>query len=80
MERYKQMKNRIAFLGDGKEENEGTVHFQGVHTDHTLCGDSLDHDDKTVGSHFFTDHKVNCKLCIQIVEFCKSIRKSEYKL
>ena len=72
-------KKRIKFNGDGEEDfgMKGRICFDGVHTDLTLCGITLDGDSYTAGSFAITKEKVNCSQCIQIVKYCKSINKNE---
>jgi len=62
------------------ENNITTIHFVGVHQkDYTLCGHDLA-GDKEYESGARTEKKVNCKMCINIVEYCKKIKRDEYSL
>lgn len=54
------------------------IHFTSTINDYTLCGLTMDRDDKTAGDYEPTKEKVNCKYCIEIVEECKKIDKSQY--
>jgi len=62
--------------------NDGTeiVHFVGVgQKDFALCGQDLAGDDEMGwSSSTETKLKVNCKNCIEIVEYCKSINRNEW--
>lgn len=60
------------------------VHFTGTgQTDYALCGqdlagDSID-DRGVYEAALPTDEKVNCADCIRIVEYCKSIKETDYE-
>ncbi|MDD3875510.1 MAG: hypothetical protein PHT69_02755 [Bacteroidales bacterium] len=71
------MKNKIKFLGNGDEMFKGEIHFSAPSgNDYTLCGLTLDMDTKTCGDFENTSEKVNCTKCQEIVDYCKSIRKT----
>ncbi len=73
------MSIKIKFIGNGKEEMDYTlVHFDDNIMDFTLCGITLDGDNKTAGEYELVKGKVTCKDCINIVDFCKGIKKTEY--
>jgi hypothetical protein len=49
--------------------------------DTTLCGDDIVGDSiDERGSYYCvsTKEKINCERCIEIIKFCKSIKRSEY--
>ncbi|MBN2664551.1 MAG: hypothetical protein JXR68_12955 [Bacteroidales bacterium] len=71
---------KIKFNGTGDGINDNEIHFAGVLSDYTLCGLTLDGDPATAGGFDITKEKVNCEQCIQIVEYTKKIRKSNYCL
>jgi len=70
------MSNRIKFLRT--EHGEPAVHFTCPINDYTLCGLTLDGDDKTLGDYEPTNDKVDCEHCITIVKLCKSIKQTEH--
>ena len=71
------MKNKIKFLGNGDEMFKDEIHFSGsVGSDYTLCGLTLDSDEKTCGHFKATTEKVNCIHCQEIVDYCKLIKKT----
>lgn len=72
------MAEKIKFIGNGRDENKGEIHFSESLSDFTLRGVTLDHDENTAGDYIGTSEKVNCPHCIAIVEFCKTVKKSEY--
>lgn len=63
------------------ENGKVTVHFVGVgQKDYALCGQDLAGDSKlgyTESQN--TKEKVTCRDCIEIVEYCRSIKRSEYR-
>jgi hypothetical protein len=69
---------KIEFNGTGDGETDSGVHFIDPVLDYTLCGLTLDFDTATTGGYSSTDKKVDCKGCIRIVKFCKSIKPSNY--
>ncbi len=74
------MSNRVEFDGSGDGVEAGEVHFSGgTNIDYTLCGLTMDGDEKTGGAFDNTNKKVNCPECIGMVEFCKTVKKNEYK-
>ncbi len=68
----------IKFMGAGEDDNAGLICAEGPINDLTVCGYTLDGDDKTAGGYIVTSEKINCPQCIQIINYCKSIKKSEY--
>lgn len=71
----------IEFNGDGNECDgdstmiKGVYHLQGCHTDHTLCGETLDGDSLTAGSfNAVTVKAINCPVCIDIIKHCRGVR------
>lgn len=70
---------RIKFDGTGDGVNDSGVHFVHWNMDYTLCGVTLDGDPLTAGEFSYTNKKVNCKNCIQLIRICKSIKSTEYK-
>lgn len=72
------MRIRIEFDGTGDGVVDTGIHFISNVNDYTLCGVTLDGDPSTGGSFKNTFKKVDCIHCIGIIEFCKSIKKSEY--
>lgn len=68
----------IEFIGNGVDDTElcspGVYHSFGViGGDFTLCGISLDNDTGTIGEYHTVNSKINCPLCIAVIEFCKKI-------
>ena len=61
----------------GTEHVEAAIHFPGTESDYTLCGLTMDRDPETGGDFELTKEKVNCKACINIVNFCKKIKPTE---
>lgn len=62
------------------DNGQRSTHFNYGRNDYTLCG--LDNmGDSFIGLSIAKRHnkKVDCKECIRIVEYCKSIKKSQYK-
>lgn len=70
---------KIEFNGTGDGETDKGVHFIGPIQDYTLCQLTMDGDTETAGGYHYTDKKVDCEFCIRIIEYCKKIKKSEYK-
>lgn len=63
------------------ENGKATVHFLGVgQQDYALCGQDLA-GDSTLGYEESqgTKEKVTCRDCIAIVEYCKKIKRSEWR-
>lgn len=73
------MARKIKFDFEEETTIGGGVHFVSELNDYTLCGLSLDGDTGTTGAFKATKQKVNCKHCIEIIEYCKKIKKTEYK-
>ncbi len=72
------MATKIKFLGTGDGYIDSGVHFDGVISDFTLCGITLDGDPRTAGSFEVTNDKVDCTHCKSIVEFSKKVKRYEY--
>lgn len=73
------MATKIKFNGTGDGDTDKGVHFVApVSSDFTLCGLTLDGDTKTAGGFEITKEKVDCKVCIDLVKFCKSIKLYEF--
>tara|TARA_Y100000758_G_C15909829_1_gene370994 strand:- start:207 stop:425 length:219 start_codon:yes stop_codon:yes gene_type:complete len=68
--------NKIEFIGNGDPHFEGSTHFKGQRSDYTLCGLTMDGDVMTTGDYKATNKKVNCSSCQEIVDYCKSIKKT----
>lgn len=67
--------NKVKFTGEGVDkEFKGRVCFAGCIHDYTLCGITLDGDSETAGDYNTTDEKVNCRDCISIIQYCKSLK------
>jgi hypothetical protein len=66
----------IRFKGDGKESPDAEIyHLEGCHSDHTLCGDTLDNDPATTGHFEYVDKpKVTCPLCVDIIRHCRGVK------
>lgn len=66
----------IKFFGDGAEEADSTIlHLSGCVTDHTLCGDTLDFDEGTLGGYEIVNgSKVTCPVCVRIIKHCRSAK------
>lgn len=63
-----------------KTTDDNLVHFDQQHNEYTLCGlDIMGDSHLGIEPAVITTEKVNCKQCIDIVEFCKSIKSSEWK-
>lgn len=62
------------FNGDGEDFAEGQHAFGGGGSDFTLCGVTLDGDEKTYGTYrgkLVT--KITCPHCVRIIKFCKTL-------
>ncbi len=62
-------------------EGERVIHLIGPIVEFSLCGDDIvqdgvNGDNKIIGT---TIEPVNCPLCIEIIEFCKKVKKNQYK-
>jgi hypothetical protein len=68
--------NKIEFIGNGDPYFQGSVHFKGLENDYTLCGLTMDKDPITTGDYKYSNKKVNCPDCKNIVDYCKSIKKT----
>ena len=73
------MEDKIKFDGTGDGVTDKGIHFVDPVQDYTLCGATLDGDPATAGGYISTQEKVDCSICIGIIEYCKKIKKSEYK-
>ena len=65
-------KNKVYYLDkndDGEPLENGSYHAADETVDYTLCGLGNIEDAKTVNA------KIDCKNCIQLIEFCKLFRK-----
>ncbi len=51
--------------------------YSGDGMDFTLCGFSLDNDQEEI-KQINCDVKIDCPVCIRIIEFCKSISRKNY--
>ena len=58
-------------------DHKGRICESGCISDYTLCGITLDGDPNTGGSFKTTSKKINCSMCISIIEYCHNIKKSE---
>jgi len=73
------IKEKITF------ENKNTIiHFRGTgQSDYGLCGADLAgdtiHENGKYDNAEQTTEKVNCEDCIGIVNYCKGIKRAEYK-
>lgn len=65
------MKNRLLKYKDGKEEVHCPSPIQGDVSlcDHDLAGD----DENGWGKATKTNRKIDCKDCLNIIDFCKSL-------
>jgi hypothetical protein len=63
----------IKFIGNGDGVIDKGTHIVGDFSDYTLCGITLDGDEKTAGG-YVSAKKLNCKECKRIILFCKSIK------
>lgn len=70
----------IEFVGDGIEceydesLRMGVYHLDGVISDYTLCGVTMDSDPTTAGSFRVSSSAVNCKECVRIILHCRGVR------
>ena len=72
------MADKIKFTGTGDIQFKDEVHFVGIINDYTLCGLTMDLDPHTCGDYINTREKVNCRNCINITNYAKSIKRSEH--
>ena len=71
----------VEFIGNGEDDfgnrQPGVIHLQGsaCQSDYTLCGITLDNDEKTAG-HNRAVHKqaITCGNCAQIIDYCKGVK------
>lgn len=70
----------IEFNGDGQEcedlhMTKGVYHLEACHTDHTLCGETLDEDPFTAGTFNTVSVKaINCERCVEIIKHCRGVK------
>jgi len=59
------------------EDFKGSIHFEAppFNAGYTLCGLTLDQDDRTCGDYRLTHKKVNCEICKGIVDYCITLKK-----
>ena len=62
----------IKFNNDGVDEMKGQ-HVNGVASDFTLCGITLDNDSETAGTYEEKQGKITCKDCLEIINYCKTL-------
>ena len=63
------------------DEEESYIHANGVlGSDYTLCGCDI-YGDETLGwvGGVDTHKKIDCPRCIEVIRYCKKIKRSEYK-
>ena len=72
------MGSKIKFIGNADVQFKDEIHFFGTINDYTLCGLTMDSDEETCGDFVPTKEKVNCNNCISIVNYSKSIKRSEF--
>lgn len=48
--------------------------------DYTLCGITMDGDEKTAGPYKVKRGRINCPRCIEIIKFCKNIESVNLNL
>lgn len=63
----------IRFLNNGGDQLDAEeLHYDDPHTDHTLCGLTLDGDNMTAGSfEVVYGAKVTCPQCVNIIRHCR---------
>ena len=63
-----------------KTDTDSYIHFDTNSNDYTLCGPETA-GDESIGIYpsKMVKGKVNCPHCIQIVEFCHSIKRNEWE-
>jgi len=69
---------KIKFDGTGDGDTDKGVHFKGTYNDYTLCGITLDGDNKTAGGFDNTNERVDCRDCIAIIELAKKVKRNEW--
>ena len=66
---------RFLGLGDGNVDSPDVLHYTGTASDYTLCGITLDDDDKTAGPHeIVRGNAVTCPDCIAIIKHCRGVK------
>lgn len=79
------MSNLIRFTGTGEafkdlpmegfNERIKWTHAHGQSSDYTLCGDTLDGDDNTLGAFRNVEVKyVTCPTCVRIIRYCQTLK------
>lgn len=62
-----------------KTDTDNYVHFDVVTADYTLCGLETAGDESIgIERGVSTKEKADCPHCIDIVDFCNSIKRTEY--
>ena len=72
----------IRFLGLGSEDvdSQDVLHYPGASIDYTLCGITLDGDDKTAGPfEMVKAPAVTCPGCIATIKHCRGVRIQQTK-
>ena len=66
------------------ENGDVVIHFRSpIQSDYALCGQDLAGDSIDERGNYEnsiqTNERVTCKTCIEIVEYCKEIKRNSYK-
>jgi len=65
----------IIWNNDGEMEHRGNCAEASNGIDYTLCGVTLDGDERTAGTYELKEGKITCPYCVGIILFCKSINR-----
>lgn len=67
----------IVFVRD--ELGDVYKHITHPWMDYTLCGITMDGDEKTAGSYVVKRGRINCPRCIEIIKYCKKFNARDIK-